>query len=335
MINPTLPLNPRGRLLICALAWLGSLLMTAGTFAADSAAESAPNTPHTIRTVKRGLTAEFQFSHPIGTLQALGDQSIDAPALVRLEKLIPLEKPSRLEKPSNALDSQDQKDTKGHRYALWFFGAVVGDYRLADYVVQSDGSPLVDSGELSKLTVRVVSDLPPDRGTNLYEIEDPALRLRGGYRAMLVTFSLFWISVPLAWAIHRRLNRTTPVVELPIRKPTLADQIRPLVQRAYDGTLSVQEQSRLELSLYKFWQHRVGLPQSLSIAIPMLRQHPEAGELLRTYEACVHAPEDSRPELDTDVLDQLLAPYRTVEATAASMTDAPMGQHDIVMESAS
>ncbi|MEM6472455.1 MAG: hypothetical protein AAF802_23035, partial [Planctomycetota bacterium] len=70
-----------------------------------------------------------------------------------------------------------------------------------------------------------------------------------------------------------------------------------------------------ELVLYKFWQQRVGLPESVAIAIPVLRQHSEAGQLLRSFEAWVHAPENSRPELDAETLDDLLQPYRIAEST--------------------
>ncbi|MEO1527222.1 MAG: hypothetical protein AAFX06_17415 [Planctomycetota bacterium] len=250
-----------------------------------------------VRSVKRGLTTKFQFAHSSGELRALEDQSIDAPVLVRLERDV-------------AFPTQDDAS---YQYTLWFFGAVAGDYDLADYVLQGNGLPLADSGELSGMTVRVVSELPPGQGTNLYEIEDPMLRLRGGYRAMMIALGLTWFSIPVIWAIQRARKRTEVIAEPVAAEPTLGDRMRPLVQRAYEGKLSVEEQSRLELVLYKFWQQRVGLPESIATAMPMLRQHSEAGQLLRSFEAWVHAPEPSRPELDAATLDGLLQPYQIAE----------------------
>ncbi|MEM6473984.1 MAG: hypothetical protein AAF802_30815 [Planctomycetota bacterium] len=252
-----------------------------------------------VRTVKRGLTTKFEFAHSSGELRAIEDQSIDAPVLVRLERDV----------------ASPTQDDESYRYTLWFFGAVAGDYQLADYVLQGNGLPLADAEELSGMSVRVVSELPPGRGTNLYEIDDPPLRLRGGYRAVLVAFGLTWFSIPVIWGIQRARKRTEIIVEPVAASPTLADKMRPLVQRAYEGKLSVEEQSRLELVLYKFWQQRVGLPESVAIAIPVLRQHSEAGQLLRSFEAWVHAPENSRPELDAETLDDLLQPYRIAEST--------------------
>lgn len=277
----------------------------------------------TNRTVKRGLTAKFQFSHSSSTLRALADQSIDAPVLVRLEKEFV------------SPQSSGGPNSANHRYTLWFFGAVTGDYNLADFVVQKDGSALTATEDLSSMNVTVVSELPPGHGTSLYEIEDPSLRIRGGYRATLFALGLLWFAVPIVWSIQRWRNQTAVVVEHLDPPPTLADRMRPLVQRAYAGTLSVEEQSRLELMLYKFWQRRVGLPDSISSALPVLRQHAEAGELLRIFEAWVHAPENSRPSFDSDTLDQLLVPYRTAEANELALQDARPRNHDALMESAS
>ena len=275
------------------------------------------------RVVKRGLTAKFQFKHSRGDLRSVDDQSIDAPVLVRLEK---------------SLSETNGDQPSSHDYTLWFFGAVAGDYELSDYVVGSDGLPLPEAEALSGLRVRVVSELPPSQGTSLYEIDDPALRLRGGYRAGLAALGLAWLSVPFIWAYFRWRNRPPVVIEEPIAVPTLADQIRPLVQRAYEGKLSVEEQSRMEFVLYRFWQQRVGLPESMMTALPVLRQHTEAGELLRTFEAWVHAPDNARPELDSETLDQLLLPYRDAEANEdalESVDDFGSGDRGALLESVS
>ena len=145
----------------------------------------ADETP--MRTVKRGLTTKFEFSHSSSELRAVEDQSIDAPVLVRLEREV-------------AVPTQD-KDER-YQYTLWFFGAVAGDYDLADYVLQGNGLPLADAEQLASMSVRVVSELPPGQGTNLYEIDDPMLRLRGGYRAILIALGLTWFSIPVIWAIQ-------------------------------------------------------------------------------------------------------------------------------------
>lgn len=291
------------------------------SFAAAPANQTNSVTTHQV--VKRGLTARFQFSHSSSKLQAAADQSIDAPVLVRLEK-------DRVDSPSS-----ENLRADGHRYTLWFFGAVAGDYALADYVVQEDGSALTDAEGLASMNVTVVSELPPGYGTNLYEIADPSLRIRGGYRAVLAFLAMLWCAVPIVWAYRRWRNQAPVLVESVDRPTTLADRMRPLVEQAYAGTLSVDEQSRLELMLYRFWQQRVGLPESIATALPVLRHHAEAGMLLRNLEAWIHAPEDSRPNLDSETLDRLLLPYRDAEADALTLAKAVQHDDDVLMESVS
>lgn len=256
----------------------------------------AEETGRVAMTIKRGLTAKFEFTHPSESLRALPDQSIDAPILVRLERMT---SPSPTSNPES-------------RYTLSFFGAVAGQYDLADWVVERDGSPLADRDSLPAMQVRIVSQLSPDHGTSLYEIDDPSLAASRGYRALLVAIACAWVVVPvvsgLTWWRSREQAPPAPVAV----QPTLADRLRPLVQRASEGDLSVDELSRLELMLYVFWQRRLGLSESLSEALPVMRRDAEAGGLLRTLEAWVHADAPTRPELTTSTLDALLAPYHAM-----------------------
>ncbi len=242
-------------------------------------------------TVKRGLTAQLTFTHPSASLRALPDQSTDAAVLVRLERTGPAQQ--------NA----------AHRYTLWFFGTVAGQYDLSQWVVQPDGSPLASEEALPAMPVRVVSDLPPGHGTSLYEIDDPLLRAQGGYRAALILFACVWAAVPIVWAFIRLRSRRPQPTTTTVAPPTLSDRLRPLVQRASEGQLTVEEQSRLEILLYVFWQRRLGLPDSLAEALPVLRRHHEAGGLLRALEAWIHADGPSQSSLSPTTLDALLAPY--------------------------
>ncbi len=271
-------------------------------------AATAADQDNTLLTVKRGLTAQLTFTHPNNSLRALPDQSTDAAVLVRLERTGPAQQ--------NA----------AYRYTLWFFGTVAGQYDLSQWVVQKDGSPLPAADALPAMMVRVVSELPPGHGTSLYEIDDPLLRAQGGYRALLILFAVLWVLIPIAWAIIRLRARRPQAVPPTERSPTLSDRLRPLVERASQGQLTVDEQSRLEMLLYVFWQRRLGLPDSLAEALPMLRRHAEAGGLLRALEAWIHAGDSSQPQLSPATMDALLAPYHDEQADqqAHSAEAAPL-----------
>lgn len=259
-------------------------------------AVEVPATPATgsiLLTVKRGLTGQLTFSHPSATLQAMPNQSIDAEVLVRLER------------------STETASSRGgeSRYVLRFFGTIAGDFDLSQWIVQQDGSPLPADEALPPMMVRIVSELPPEHGTSLYEIDDPILRAPRGYRAGLIAFGLIWAMVPVAWGVVRlRASQPEPSAP-PAPPPTLADRLRPLVDRASQGLLTVDEQSRLEMLLYVFWQRRLGLPKSMAEALPILRHHAEAGGLLRALERWIHADSTANVSLDSATMNALLAPY--------------------------
>lgn len=251
-------------------------------------------------TVKRGLTAKLEFSHPSSTLRAVRDQSMDAAVLVRLERR-----------------ANDQQES---HYTLRFFGTVAGDYDLSRMVVERDGSVLSAGDSFPPMMVRIVSELPPGRGTNLYEIDDPILRAPSGYRAALVLFALLWVAAPMVWAVQRlRSRRPEPEVAIS-PTPTLADQMRPLVQRASQGELTIAEQSRLELMVYAFWQRRLELPESLIDALPIMRRHDKAGGLLRSLEAWIHNDAGSSVDADPDTIRAMLEPYQTCSIAEVDST---------------
>ncbi|TWU45711.1 hypothetical protein Q31b_08870 [Novipirellula aureliae] len=256
-------------------------------------------------TVKRGLTGRLAFSHPSGTLQAMPNQKMDAEVLVRVERVDPL--------------NRDRQPDQPHDYTLWFFGTVAGDYDLSRLVVKHDGSPLTDADALPTMPVKVVSDLPPDRGTSLYEIDDPILRAPRGYRAILLTFALLWACVPVVWVLSRWWSRRPESPSIVQYKPTLSDRLRPLIQQASRGELTVQQQGQLELLLYAYWRQRLGLSDSVVGALPVLRRHHEAGHLLRTLEGWLHADESARIDLDADAIESLLAPYQESEALGGAV----------------
>lgn len=256
-------------------------------------------------TVKRGLTARLQFSHPSPTLQAIPDQSMDAEVLVRLERTGQVE--------------------NEFRYTLSFFGTVAGNYDLSDFIVQSDGLPLPANETLPAMMASIVSDLPPGRGSNLYEIDDPTVKAPGGYRATLFAFAVLWAAVPVVWCFVKWRARR-PEQQIPdVSPPTLSDHLRPLVQLASEGRLSVEEQSRLEMLIYVFWQRRLRLPESLVDALPVMRRHAEAGGLLRSMEAWIHDGKSSEAKLDPSTMDALLAPYH-----ASHIDDVTSPKPDVV-----
>ncbi len=111
------------------------------------------------------------------------------------------------------------------------------------------------------------------------------------------------------------------------RPPTLVERLNPLVTAAVDGKLSHEQHAELERLLLTYWRRRLSLEhQEPAQALATLRQHPEAGELLRQVEIWLHAPEGAG---SADVA-ALLRPYRDLEqpgSGAKAVIAAPGGGH--------
>jgi hypothetical protein len=191
------------------------------------------------------------------------------------------------------------------RYEFLFYGLEPGSYDLAKYLRRKDGSAL---GELPQIQVRVDPVLPPG------QIEPHPLNLLhspwlGGYRLLLAMAGSLWcagLAAILLWGRGRRgsLDQATA-------KPlTFADRLTPLVTAAMEGTLSQGQQAELERMLIGYWRKRLKLDHvSPAQAMKAMKEHPEAGPLIRQLEEWLH-----RPGRSTEVseLAALLTPYRAL-----------------------
>jgi hypothetical protein len=193
-------------------------------------------------------------------------------------------------------------------YDLRYVGNVPGTHDLRDYLFTTNGQPATN---LMPLPVVVAGILPTPHSGWLEEHAMRAPSLFGGYRAWMVAAIALWV---VAFFVILRVGRKpkTAAVETPIeREPTFAERLRPLVERAASGGLSADEQAALEWMLITHWQRRLGLTSvDGAELIARLRQHPEAGVLLRALEDWLHRP----PGSARVQMDAVLAPYRNLPA---------------------
>jgi hypothetical protein len=198
------------------------------------------------------------------------------------------------------------------RYDLRYIGRVPGKHDLREYLFNTNGLPATN---LAELIVTVSGVLPEQHNGWLEEQALHAPSFFGGYRAVAAIVVLLWI---LSLFVILRVGRKpkAAVVEAPVqREPTFAERLRPLVERAAAGALSADEKAALERMLIHHWQRRLGLAEADSgELIARLRQHAEAGALLRALEDWLHRP----PGGVKVEVESVLAPYRNLpeEATA-------------------
>lgn len=191
------------------------------------------------------------------------------------------------------------------RYDLEWSGLEAGTHDLAKFLVRKDGSALAG---LPAIPVVVKSVLPKQvkEPGELTAVEPPRL---GGYSTLQWWVGGAWVVGLLAILLFgRKWRRKAAVLGA---QPTLADRLRPIVEAVAAGRADEAAKAELERLLLAFWRHRLGLQdEKAGAAIAAIKQHAEAGALMRQLEVWLHMP---NPPQAVD-LQALLAPYRSVSA---------------------
>ena len=195
------------------------------------------------------------------------------------------------------------------RYNLEVAPQVEGEIDLRDHLERVDGSSMEGIPEL-----RVIVDAiaPPDQVVP-NELEIPAPSDVGGYRTLTIVAGVLWVLGLLALIFVGRKRKGTDPDAVDAKPVTLAERMRPLVERAGRGDLSTSERAELERLVLAHWRGERdldGVP--VADAVSRLRADDEAGPLLVRLEEWFHRPGTDEPS-DSEVRE-LLAPYRDVPA---------------------
>ncbi len=239
-------------------------------------------------TTPRGITGSVTITHGGAAIVAQPDQALTAPMIVRVTDLTP-----------------SAADGFPHNYRIDFIGSLAGEHDLREHLRHRDGSPV---DELAPVLVTIVSELPERHGTDLFGTPTRPFFTRNHYQLFAWVLAVAWVCVPVVFLWKRWLrNRPGPPPAPPAPKPTLADQLRPLTEKAMRGELSLEGQARLELLLIAFWSERRDLTRlSPAQALAQLRSDAEASPLLLAVERWLHSREGS-----SDSITSLLEPYRS------------------------
>lgn len=246
--------------------------------------------PAPIASATRGITGTVTIVIDDGSLRGRSDLNLDSPLLVRVAEI--------------------QTLADGHvEYDLEFIGINPGVFDLRDVLMLDDKS---GTERLLPIAIEIVTNLASDAPSDLAMTAPPRLGIGGGYVNWLLAIGVAWIAVPCI-VIMRRLLRTRETAVVPPHRPTLAEQLAPLVEAAASRTLTVSEQGRLELMLCWHWQERLDLDEPRPAAVAHLRHHEVAGTLLRAVESWLHDPRADSPSRSE--IASLLQPYATTRAS--------------------
>lgn len=192
--------------------------------------------------------------------------------------------------------------TAGFRYHLSWFAYEPGTHNLADFLERADGTP---AAGLPAVAVQAESLLPPGPPGMLADFAAPVPRM-GGYRTALIVGGGVWVAGLIGLVCWRRQRATATTAAAAAELP-LTDRLRALVDQARIGTLDADGKARLERLVLGFWREKLQLTNlPIPDAIRSLRDHPEAGGLLRQVEEWLHSGRSSSQESD---MAALLAPY--------------------------
>lgn len=196
-----------------------------------------------------------------------------------------------------------------YRYEFFYMGLEPGAYKLADYLIRRDGTPPHELGDL-KIQVRAL--LPEEHDGKLNAYEPRRFPFVGGYRAALAALGVVWVGGLVAYPFLGRKKRPMVVPATVEPEPSFAERLRPLVEAAAAGKLSVEGQAHLERLLMGYWRDKLGLSElSVADALSKLKAHSEAGQLLRAIERWLHRPGGA----GRDEVTAALEPYRQPPAT--------------------
>ena len=193
------------------------------------------------------------------------------------------------------------------RYDIVYYGLEPGPFDLKDALRRKDGSP---TGDLPPIKVAIEPLLPPGQ-LEPHRLPLTASPWLGGYRLLMVIGGLAWL-VGLAAILLAGRRKRVDTVAAADRVVTLADRLRPLVNSAVAGELSAGQHAELERLLIGYWRRRLNLEQAPPAKlIAVLRDHDEAGPLLRRLEDWLHRPAGTAGPVDVAAL---LEPYQTIAA---------------------
>jgi hypothetical protein len=181
-------------------------------------------------------------------------------------------------------------------YKLSYTGLDTGVFNLTDFLVKPEGERLKEP----VATVTIESAIPRNTLYQEYFADPTSTPEAFPYRLTLLLSALAWAGAGALYFWQTRRNHSTPKdaqaqetaePETP-EIQTLADLLRPLVEKAANKSISSEEKARLEGILFDYWSRDLELDHLNRVEqLRRILEHPQAGALLRTIEQWLYQPD--------------------------------------------
>lgn len=161
-----------------------------------------------------------------------------------------------------------------------------GEHDLIEYLMADDGKPL--SG-LPSFKVKGDPKLSKELEARVKETEDIGIEVRGHYLLTLGALGVFWIAWLFALIFWRRPRKPAAVPVTP--PPTLAEQLRRLLDELEQGRLDAEQKARLEMLLLRCWREGlVPADAPMSAVLAAIARGERTGEALGLLQRWLHRP---------------------------------------------
>lgn len=198
------------------------------------------------------------------------------------------------------------KHGTAHRYDLVYYTLDPGTFDLRDYLRRKDGTPL---GDVPEIKVTATTMLPPGQVLP-HELAAKPPGMFAWYWLAVIAAGVLWVLGFFAILFVGRKKKHEEAANINLRG-TLADRLRPLIERGLAGQLDLAQRADLERSLLAYWTKKLKLGDlKPAERFAKLRDHADAGPLLNQLEAWLHKP---GTQAGVDVT-ALLRPYQNLPA---------------------
>ncbi len=294
--------------------WADARALQGGATETGAAGNGDPTSGSTIELYDPGAVDEPIAETTVGMRVRLDEFVIPGSEV----RAIPVEDPGRADVILRIINVFSHGN--GFRYNLEVTPFVEGDVDLRDHLERVDGSSTEDLPEMVVLVDQVLDEaqLMPNG------IEVPHPGSVGGYRTLLIGAGVLWVIGLLALIFVGRKKSEAALAAAARPEPSLAERLRPLVDRARRGELGTDERAALERLLLAHWRRERSLEGvGVAEAVSQLRRDDEAGPLFRALEEWLHrAPGSSDQAVDVAAL---LAPYENVSGAPAAQWSTSAG----------
>ncbi len=180
-----------------------------------------------------------------------------------------------------------QREGDAMLYDLRYVGRRGGEFDLREALQYVDGGRLDD---VVPVIVGIKAGLPDDHDLLMVELAAKTPSMMRWYTLGLIVVATLWLAPIVALVVRRiaaaRAARATPAGP----PPSLWDLLRPLLERAARGELSVQEQAKLEMLALGAWIERLELKRERHATVmAKLREHPDASRAVDVLSRWLHA----------------------------------------------